>query len=604
MADQLEDLLRACVVQVRGAELGAGFFIAPGKVLTCAHVVGDSAELRIRWERDGQPATEASVSGRVVLPARHGRPIPVLDEYPDIAVLDVDGLEGHPCVRIDAAWPSLEDSFQVYGYPQEGRAIQLTPGWLTYRGTHGTTPTAYLDLASDTIKPGMSGAPVLNLRTGGVCGVVVASKDPARPDGALAVPWLAIEADIAELLAANQAFHLSDRRWVVGAATAANASDTLLRDIAPSALSGRREELQYLARRGTDGSPYSLLLGDPWAGKTALTSWFALHPPAGVRVVAFFISQRLGGEADYRALAANVTEQLCLLCNEEYAQVMRSGNLRGQFLRLLTEASRRTQAAGERLVLVIDGLDEDTGIGRGMPSIASYLPRQEIPGLHVIVSSRRNAELARDLPANHPLRSCETHTLAVSPHAIGIRQAAEAELSSLLGEGGAEYDVLGFLAACGGGLTCPELAEICGVKTGVMRGWLASKFRRVLAVRTRLKLLGTSSLEDTREYVYAHGELFREAQEQITNREIGIYRGKIYSWAETYRDSGWNEKTPGFFWLNYAEMLAAAKDRIRLTALATDPRRHDQMLRHIGGDVVGMTEIDAAQEYLSPQPET
>ena len=97
--------------------------------------------------------------------------------------------------------------------------MQLTPARLTYRGTHGTLPTAYLDLASDTIKPGMSGAAVLNLRSGAVCGVVVASKHPAHPDGALAIPWSAIDTDLAEVLAANRAFHRQDRRWEEAAAS-------------------------------------------------------------------------------------------------------------------------------------------------------------------------------------------------------------------------------------------------------------------------------------------------------------------------------------------------------------------------------------------------
>ena len=220
MADRLEDLLRACTVRVTGGPMpGAGFFVAPGKVLTCVHVIGDSAALVVRWERDGQPALEARVSGRVAVLADRGRPIPALDrDYPDIAVLEVDGLDGHPCVRIDPEWPSQEDSFQVFGYPEEGGAVQLTPARLTYRGTHGTLPTAYLDLASDTIKPGMSGAAVLNLRSGAVCGVVVASKHPAHPDGALAIPWSAIDADLADVLAANRAFHLQDRRWEEAAA--------------------------------------------------------------------------------------------------------------------------------------------------------------------------------------------------------------------------------------------------------------------------------------------------------------------------------------------------------------------------------------------------
>ena len=55
MADRLEDLLRGCTVRVTGGPMpGAGFFVAPGKVLTCVHVIGDSAALVVRWERDGQ----------------------------------------------------------------------------------------------------------------------------------------------------------------------------------------------------------------------------------------------------------------------------------------------------------------------------------------------------------------------------------------------------------------------------------------------------------------------------------------------------------------------------------------------------------------------
>jgi hypothetical protein len=220
MAEPLEDLLRSCTVRVTGGPMrGAGFFVAPGKVLTCVHVIGDSTALAVRWERDGQQAVEVPVLGRAVVLADRGRPIPALEsDYPDIAVLDIGGLTGHPCVAIDAEWPWREDSFQVYGYPREGGAVRLTPARLTYRGLHGNAPTIFLDLASDTIKPGMSGAPVLNLRSGAVCGVIVASKHPVQPDGALAIPWSAVDANLSEVLAANRAFHLEDRRWNTAAA--------------------------------------------------------------------------------------------------------------------------------------------------------------------------------------------------------------------------------------------------------------------------------------------------------------------------------------------------------------------------------------------------
>ena len=162
MADGLEDLLRACTVRVTGGPMpGTGFFVAPGMVLTCVHVIGDADTLTVRWERDGQEAVTVPVSGRVSVLDGGGRPILALAwDYPDIAVLAVAGLDGHPCVSIDPEWPSQEDTFGVYGYPREGGSELLTPAKLSYRGTKGTIPTAFLDLASDRVKGGMSGAAV------------------------------------------------------------------------------------------------------------------------------------------------------------------------------------------------------------------------------------------------------------------------------------------------------------------------------------------------------------------------------------------------------------------------------------------------------------
>ena len=315
MADPLEDLLRACTVRVTGGPgcSGAGFFVAPGKVLTCVHVIGDSAALVVRWERDDQPPLQARVSSRIAVLADRGRPIPALDcDYPDIAVLEIDGLDGHPCVRIDPKWPSQEDSFKVFGYPKEGGAVQLTPARLTYRGTHGTSPRAFLDLASDTIKPGMSGAALLNLRSRAVCGVVVASKNPAHPDGALAIPWSAISTDLADVLAANRLFHLQNRHWEEAATertvetvrecdpfdlgvhrvlpptgTVSLADDT--EPLSPYLKPNHDNEVRAALRRGAGGGPsvLAVLAGDSCTGKTralyealgeVVPDWLLLRP--------------------------------------------------------------------------------------------------------------------------------------------------------------------------------------------------------------------------------------------------------------------------------------------------------------------------------------
>ena len=225
MARALEDLLRQCTVRVKAVDRsGAGFFVAPGKVLTCAHVVGDD-DVSVVWERDGHDPAEIRVAGRMLLNDR-GRAIEALTgAYPDIAILDLDRADlarvgNHPCVALGTKWPSPADEFQAFGYPEQGGSVRLTPVKLAYRGQQGTDPTAYLDLASDKVEPGMSGAPVLNLSSGQVCGVIVASKDVAAPEGALAVTWSCVEADLKKVIDDNHEFHAHDRRWNEAAASA------------------------------------------------------------------------------------------------------------------------------------------------------------------------------------------------------------------------------------------------------------------------------------------------------------------------------------------------------------------------------------------------
>ncbi len=54
----------------------------------------------------------------------------------------------------------------------------------------------------------------------------------------------------------------------------------------------------------------------PWFGKTALASWLVLHPPAGVRVVSFFITGRLAGQSDHTAYTRALVEQLAVITGD------------------------------------------------------------------------------------------------------------------------------------------------------------------------------------------------------------------------------------------------------------------------------------------------
>jgi Trypsin-like peptidase domain/NACHT domain len=260
MADSLEDLLRDCTVRVTGgAAMGAGFFVAPGMVVTCAHVAGTDIDLQVRWHRRDGSEQVAQVASLIKRLADKGRPMRALAaDYPDLAVLQVDGFGGHPCVEIDTGRQFPQDRFQVFGYPREGGDIRLAPALLSYRGTDGRPPAEYLDLSSDTIKPGMSGAAVLNLRTGAVCGVVVATRNPDRPDGALAVPWWAVAAELSEVLDANREFHQVDSRWQ----EARRDSQAAWRSESQAARRDRLISYLAAARDAAERHPYTIKISD------------------------------------------------------------------------------------------------------------------------------------------------------------------------------------------------------------------------------------------------------------------------------------------------------------------------------------------------------
>ena len=83
-----------------------------------------------------------------------------------------------------------------------------------------------------------------------------------------------------------------------------------VRDIAPDALIGRDGELAEWAEFCAGPDAYAWWQAGPWAGKTALASWFVTHPPAGVDIVSFFITGRLAGQADSDAFLDAMIEQL------------------------------------------------------------------------------------------------------------------------------------------------------------------------------------------------------------------------------------------------------------------------------------------------------
>ena len=154
----IQDFLVDCTVRVESSgRRGTGFFIAPGLVLTCAHVIEDAASgdytpsgADIHWG-GGQYAA------RVV---RYGA-----SPSPNLAVLETN-LKDHPCAYL---FESLrpDDTLYVCGFSGEESS---GPVRLVLEGLEETGST--LKIKSAPRIPSLSGAPVLNLRTGGVCAML------------------------------------------------------------------------------------------------------------------------------------------------------------------------------------------------------------------------------------------------------------------------------------------------------------------------------------------------------------------------------------------------------------------------------------------------
>ncbi|HEX6686893.1 MAG TPA: helix-turn-helix transcriptional regulator [Candidatus Limnocylindrales bacterium] len=329
-----------------------------------------------------------------------------------------------------------------------------------------------------------------------------------------------------------------------------------VRRISPPRLVGRDDELRELERFCTapDGGQYMWWRAAAWAGKSALMSWFVLHPPLRTRVVSFFITARFAGQSDRTAFADVLMEQLAQLLERPMPAFVTPATRDAHLLGMLGDAARVCQKRGQRLVLVVDGLDEDTGVVAGPDaySIAAVLPSRPVAGMRVIVAGRPNPPVPADVPDDHPLRDPGiVRVLDESPHAKVIRTDAERELDRLLDGTPAEQDLLGLITAAGGGLSGADLAELTG--------WSPRQVDRQLhtvAGRTFARL-GTGWRDGTGSDVYllGHEELRISAIRFLGAARLDGYRGRLHTRADRYRDQGWPERTPEYLLRGYHSML-------------------------------------------------
>jgi S1-C subfamily serine protease len=198
----LTNLLSRCTVRVSvKSGSGSGFFVAPGRLLTCAHVV--QAAVRAALPVQIQYESGSAEAEILTFVPKH-----------DLALLSIDD-QAHRCAYL-AADVEPPDTLYAYGYPgassaygDYSRGDSLT---VEYEGS--SAEPFLLKLKGGQIVPGFSGSPVLNLRTGAVCGMLTLTRDDRTDLGGRAIPVATVWNHVAGLEQEQKRYHADHGEWL------------------------------------------------------------------------------------------------------------------------------------------------------------------------------------------------------------------------------------------------------------------------------------------------------------------------------------------------------------------------------------------------------
>jgi uncharacterized protein YjbI with pentapeptide repeats len=302
---------------------GTGFFVAAGLILTCHHVVKNAGDrpIKVRWQNQEDFAVAK-----------------VLQSFPDpvdLALLQFETVEALACVELDGAIAAFDDLF-AYGYPDidpNGAGVVLRCD-----GLNGDVPPK-IKFSDGRVRSGLSGAPLLNPKTGKVCGVVKYTEDRSLPVGGGGIPIATVLEYFPVLNTPYKGlayFKDDDARFFFGR--------TALTDL----LLDRLQQRNFLALLGASGSGKSSVLragllnqlrlgrlsgSDRWELRVMLPTEHPLKSLANE-----FVDQKLG----------NIDRAAQLATAEKLLAEGKDG------LRRLVEAT----AKSTRMVLVIDQFEE------------------------------------------------------------------------------------------------------------------------------------------------------------------------------------------------------------------------------------------------------
>jgi hypothetical protein len=353
---------------------------------------------------------------------------------------------------------------------------------------------------------------------------------------------------------------------------------------------------------------------EPWAGKTTLMADLVERHPRAIEVAAFFIIGRddsLNGRASF---LTHIIPQLASIAGRPTIDLSLSDPLvrMGQFHNLLREAARACLAHGTRMLLLVDGLDEDRLDGG---SIAAAIPAALPEGLNVLVTSRNNPPL--HVPYGHPLSSdLYGQVLKTSPMATQNKTQAMDELNRMWVSDALGKHLLCLASAAGAPLSVADLAELATISTGssvapaevsaVLDDVAARVFHRTPTQDGQFGYRIGHDLLDQQVVTNldpASSRLISRAVgewEQIRRESLSPWRMYIIDWIGTYSSRGWPLSTPWYASVPYPKMLAISQELPRLTRLVLDRNRGKFLLRATGTQLAAHAEtIEALRSHAS-----
>lgn len=197
-ASGLDGLLKCCTVKIRGSghpRTGTGFFVAPGLILTCSHfLAADSKQpITVIWRQQIYSAFIAPTSSS---PTEALTLLQIRGSYPV-----------HPYVFLEG---SVQPSDLLYGY---GYSDEFPEGVASSTEVEsvGDHP-ALLHLRLMHTRSHLSGSPLLNWRTGKICGMV-ACPDQGSESTTVGIPATVILRQFPDLVMSSQPTSQQENQW-------------------------------------------------------------------------------------------------------------------------------------------------------------------------------------------------------------------------------------------------------------------------------------------------------------------------------------------------------------------------------------------------------